>query len=158
MINLNIEEPTDLIMTNDNIEKPSNDITNNKDPSTPAGHQFQCEICEFKCKYMQSFKRHMLNKHSKIHDTDESADVTSAYNDTLANIDSVEVTPAKNDQLTTAQGESTINNNITEPNNKHPTNPTTSAIYYTTIEEIDQICFYFEKGICKYGDLCRKRY
>ena len=45
MINLNIEEPTELIMTNDNIEKPSNDITNNKDPSTPAENQFHCEIC-----------------------------------------------------------------------------------------------------------------
>ena len=143
MINLNIEEPTELIMTNDNIEKPSNDITNNKDPSTPAGHQFQCEICEFKCKYMQSFKRHMLNKHSKI---DDSADVTSANNDTTdtsANIDSVDVSPAKNDTLTTKQGEPTINNNITEHNNKHTTNPTTSATYYKTIEEIDQICFHF---------------
>ena len=50
MINPNIEEPTDLIMANDNIAKPTNVTTANKDPTTPAKFQFQCEICEFKCK------------------------------------------------------------------------------------------------------------
>ena len=79
-----------------------------------------------------------------------SAKVTSANNDTAkiisANDESVKVTTANND---TTMPDPTINTT---------TNTDTNTIYHTIMDQLDQVCFHFLKGICKYGDQCRKRH
>ena len=79
---------------------------------------------------------HMLKKHSKIENNEDSTDVTTAEDD-----------------ATTPTPDPTINP-TTNPTTNPITNPTIiPTIYQTTIDEIDQICLHFQKGTCKYGDM-----
>ena len=143
MINSNIDEPNNIIMANDNTAKPTKDTTITKDPTTPEKIQIKCEICTFKCNYMKSLKMHMLQKHNKnvdTDDTDDSTEVTPAKNNakpTSANNDFVEVTSAnhdENDATSTSDNydsnEVTLANNDDTPPNPDPTtnNPTNHTI------------------------------
>ena len=115
IINANIAEPTDV------------DIAN-KDPTTPAKFQFQCDICEFKCKWNKSFQMHMLKKHSKIESSEDSTEVTTAIND------------------------------ATTPTPDPPINPTTKpTINTTTTEETALICHHFQREACNFGECCWKK-
>ena len=92
----------------------------------------------------------MLNKHNNMEAYDNSTKVTSANNDTAtitsANNDSVDVTLANYDATTP------------DPTINTTSNTATNTIYQTIMVQLDQVCFYFLKGICNYGDQCRKRH
>ena len=81
------EEVASII--NANIEKPTNINNDDKDSINPIKFNYHCEICQFKCKWMKSFKMHMLKNHSNTEKRYNSAEVTSAKNDT-ANITSAD--------------------------------------------------------------------
>lgn len=114
--------------------------------------RFQCEKCEFNCKWYKSMKMHMLKTHSSIESSEDSNDVTTAIKDDTSPTTYSPINPTSNPTTPTTNltinPNPNLNLNINPKPNPNPNNH----------EQTAPICHHFQRGACNYGEHCWKRH